>query len=102
MLFGIENAELAIARGEQTHIAGCAYRALACVAQVIFALNQRHFINEKGALPEAARMPLTIPHLAEQANDVWRLIGAGAFAPACEVLRQIEEQLRTLTQAGEA
>lgn len=100
VLFGIENAELAIARGEQTHIAGCAYRSLACVAQVLFALNERYLINEKGALPEAARMPLTIPHLAEQANDVWRLIGAGAFAPACEVLRQIDQQLRALTQAG--
>jgi hypothetical protein len=37
ILFGIENAELAAARNEQTHIAGCVYRSLACVAQIVFA-----------------------------------------------------------------
>lgn len=101
ILFGIENAELAIARGEQTHIAGCAYRSLACIAQVLYALNERYLINEKGALLEAARLPLTIPHLVEQAEEVWRLIGGGAFAPACDVLRQIDRQLKALTQSSD-
>ncbi|MBR0858323.1 nucleotidyltransferase domain-containing protein [Bradyrhizobium liaoningense] len=100
ILFGIENAELAVARDERTHIAGCAYRSLACVAQVLFALNERYLINEKGALQEAACLPLTIPRLAEQANEVWQLIGAGAVTPACVVLRDIERQLKALTQTN--
>ncbi|MDA9509205.1 DNA polymerase subunit beta [Bradyrhizobium sp. CCBAU 11386] len=95
--FGIENAELAVARGEQTHVAGCLYRSLACIAQVLFALNERYLVNEKGALQEAAGLPLTIPHLVQQANEVWRLIGAGALAPACEALRGIDRQLKVLT-----
>jgi len=95
--FGVENAELAAARGEQTHVAGCLYRSIACIAQVLFALNQRYLINEKGALQEAARLPLTIPHLAQQTNEVWRLIGTGALAPACEILRRIDRQLKLLT-----
>ncbi len=41
VMFSIENAEIAVERGEQTHIAGCAYRALCCIAQVLFALNRR-------------------------------------------------------------
>ncbi|SDI90534.1 hypothetical protein SAMN05216338_103328 [Bradyrhizobium sp. Rc2d] len=53
--------------------------------------------NEKGALQEAAGLPLTIPQLEEQANEVWRLIGDGAFAPACEALRRIDRQLKLLT-----
>ncbi|RXH03336.1 nucleotidyltransferase domain-containing protein [Bradyrhizobium zhanjiangense] len=97
VLFSIENAELAAARDERTHIAGCLYRSLACVAQVLFALNERYLINEKGALQEAAGLPLTIPQLEEQANTVWRLIGDGAFAPACEALRRIDRQLKVLT-----
>ncbi|WBL80646.1 hypothetical protein I3J27_09545 [Bradyrhizobium xenonodulans] len=47
--------------------------------------------------PGAPWLPLTIPHLTEQTNDIWRLIGDGAFAPACDVLRQIDRQLKTLT-----
>jgi hypothetical protein len=31
---------------------------------------------------EAARLPLTIPHLDEQATEIWRLIGNGALATA--------------------
>lgn len=98
ILFGIENAELAIARGDRTHVAGCLYRSLACTAQVLFALNERYLINEKGALQEAARLPLTIPHLTERTDDVWRLIGDGALASACEDLRKIDQQLKVLSQ----
>ena len=68
ILFAIENGELAAGRAEQTHVAGCAYRALACAAQVLFALNERYLINEKGALQEAAHLPLTIPDIAKRAG----------------------------------
>ncbi|WP_063196431.1 nucleotidyltransferase domain-containing protein [Bradyrhizobium sp. AT1] len=98
ILFGIENAELAIARGDRTHVAGCLYRSLACIAQLLFALNERYLINEKAALQEAAVLPLTIPDLVEQANEVWRLIGDGALAPACDVVRKIHRQLKAPTQ----
>ncbi|MGD0721708.1 MAG: hypothetical protein ABR970_11770 [Roseiarcus sp.] len=66
ILFGIEDGEIAIARGDQTHIAGCAYRAPACVAQTLFAVNERCLINEKGAPDEAARFPSTIPDLPDR------------------------------------
>lgn len=97
VLFSTENAELAAARNERTHVAGCLYRSLACIAQVLFALNERYLINEKGALQEAARLPLTIPHLVEQSDEIWRLIGAGGFVQACSILRQIDQQLKALT-----
>jgi hypothetical protein len=61
VLFSIENGEIAIARGEQTHIAGCVYRALSCIGQVLFALNRRYLINEKGALAEAPGFLLPYP-----------------------------------------
>jgi hypothetical protein len=97
ILFAIENAELAAARAEQTHVAGCAHRALACAAQVLFALNERYLINEKGALQEAATLPLAIPDIAERANDIWRLIGDGEFDPAIAALRDIAGQVNQLT-----
>ena len=100
ILFSIENAELATARNERTHVAGCVYRALACIAQVLFALNRRYLINEKGALLETARLPLTISHLVEQSDEIWRLIGDGGLAQACAVLRQVDLQLKALTRSG--
>lgn len=95
--FATENAELAVSRGEQTHIAGCAYRALACTAQVLFARNARYLINEKGALPEAATFPKTLPDLPRRVASIWQSIGRGDFAAALSCLRDIEEELKTLT-----
>ena len=100
VLFAIENGELAAARGEQTHVAGCAYRALACTAQVLFALNRRYLINEKGALEEAATLPLTIPNLMGLVTQAWRFVGPGDFRRAFAALRTIERELKALTTAA--
>jgi hypothetical protein len=97
ILFAIENAELAAARAEQTHVAGCVYRALACVGQVLFALNERYLINEKGALQEAATLPLTIPDIVERTNDIWRLIGNSELRAALAGLRALERDVKRLT-----
>lgn len=96
ILFAIENAELAVTRGEQTHIAGCAYRTLACLAQVLFALNGRYLINEKGALPEAATFPRTIADLDERVAGIWQSIGGREFDAALASLRGIEQELKQL------
>lgn len=94
--FAIRNAETAAARGDQTHVAGCAYRALCCVAQVLFALNRRYLINEKGALAEAAGFPLTLPGLSAATAGVWLLIGRSAFAAALDKLRRLDRELQAL------
>lgn len=96
ILFSIENAELALPRGDSTHIAGCAYRALACIAQVLFALNGQYLINEKGALAQAANFPVTVRGLAGHATEVWRQIGAAEHAAALQTLRLLENELEQL------
>jgi hypothetical protein len=98
VLFAIENAGLAVVSGEQTHVAGCTYRALTCVAQVLFALNARYLINEKGALREAEGFPLTLTNLTGRVADIWRHIGDKAFEPALALLREIEQELTALAE----
>jgi predicted nucleotidyltransferase len=96
VLFSIENGEIAVARREQTHIAGCAYRALCCAGQVLFALNRRYLINEKGALAEAAGFAHTIQGLTARVGRVWEAIGRNAFADALSDLRALDGELRAL------
>ncbi|WP_431016742.1 nucleotidyltransferase domain-containing protein [Bradyrhizobium pachyrhizi] len=88
--FSIENTELALPRGDSTHIAGCAYRALACIAQVLFALNGAYLINEKGALAQAANFPVTVRELSGRVAQIWQEIGAAEHAAALQMLRAIE------------
>ncbi|MES5481678.1 nucleotidyltransferase domain-containing protein [Bradyrhizobium sp. INPA03-11B] len=97
ILFAIENAELAMPRDDGTQIAGCAYRALACTAQVLFALNGQYLINEKGALAQAANFPVTVRDLAARVAEVWRRIGAAEYADALRTLRVLESELREIS-----
>lgn len=96
--FAVDNGRLAAVRGEQTHVAGCAYRALCCAAQVLFALNHRYLINEKGAVQEAAGFPVTITGLAETQAAIWHDIGNADLWPALHRLRDLAEALRALVE----
>lgn len=46
-----------IARGDLAHVAGCAFRAVMCLTQCLFALNGRYWLNEKGAVARIATFP---------------------------------------------
>lgn len=92
--FSIENARLGAARGDATHVAGCAYRALCCAAQVLFALNARYLINEKAALEAAQGFPITLVDLSSRVDAVWRAIGRRDFEPALETLQSLDSDLR--------
>jgi hypothetical protein len=99
VLFSIENGEIAAARAEQTHIAGCIYRALCCIGQVLFAVNRRYLINEKGALKEAAGFPRTVPNLMERTDRIWTALGRREFAAALTDLRALDADVRVLAVA---
>jgi hypothetical protein len=98
--FAIENAQTAAPKGDQVYIAGCAFRSLACAAQVLFAVNRRYLVNEKGALVMAARMPLTVRNLVERIRTVLKAIGLGGFDEALAELGSIERELADLTRAA--
>jgi hypothetical protein len=98
MSFSIEDAQLAIPRSDKTHIAGCVYRSLGRVGQVLFAINHRYLINEKRALAEAAGFPSTIDGLTARIDAVWKFVGQVEFAPALEILRALDSDLRALVR----
>jgi hypothetical protein len=100
ILFSIENAQTALPKGDETYIAGCTFRSLACAAQVLFAVNRRYLINEKGALAAAATLPLTVDNLAERARSMWQAIGSRAFDAALTELGSIERELAGLVEAA--
>jgi predicted nucleotidyltransferase len=95
ILFSIENAQTAVAKGDESYIAGCAFRSLAGVAQVLFAV-----INEKGAIAAAARLPLTVSNLTDRAKSVWQAIGRRAFDAALTELVFIERELNGLVEGA--
>ena len=48
--FMLELARKPAKRGDVFHVSGCLFRTAAALIQVLFALNERYFMNEKGSL----------------------------------------------------
>ncbi|AZN39090.1 nucleotidyltransferase domain-containing protein [Paenibacillus albus] len=48
--FSCSIARKGIARLDVSYIAGCCYRAVSCLNQTLFALNETYWMNEKGAV----------------------------------------------------
>jgi hypothetical protein len=91
---------MALPKGDETYIAGCAFRSLACAAQALFAINRRYLINEKGALAAAAWLPVTVDNLGERVKGVWHAIGLRAFQEALAELGSMEREIASLIEAA--
>jgi hypothetical protein len=59
--FSLLVAAKATTRGDASYVAGCCFRAVACLMQTLFALNSQYLMNEKGAVALAAGFPSPCP-----------------------------------------
>ena len=48
--FSLDIARKPAQRGDAAYVAGCLFRCVACLVQVLFALNEQYFLNEKGSV----------------------------------------------------
>lgn len=55
--FALDTSRTSAHRGDVLHVAGNLFRAAAALVQVVFALNERYVMNEKGALRTAEALP---------------------------------------------
>jgi hypothetical protein len=48
--FALDTSKKSAARGESFYVAGGLFRCAACLVQVLFAMNEQYFMNEKGSV----------------------------------------------------
>lgn len=97
--FSVAAGFKAVDRADQSYIAGCIFRSLACAAQVLHALNGEYLMNEKGAIQRAATLPVTVPDLAYRTSQIWSEFGVGHFAAALGMTRRIGRDVKGLVSA---
>jgi hypothetical protein len=68
--FALDTCRKPAARGDAFYVIGCLIRCAACMVQVLFALNERYLINEKGSVEAAASLPLCPTHFEQTINSV--------------------------------
>ncbi|MEX1103084.1 MAG: nucleotidyltransferase domain-containing protein [Dehalococcoidia bacterium] len=76
--FMLEAGRRSAARGDVMHAAGCLFRVVAALVQVVYALNERYFVSEKGSVAEIEGMPM---RPARWSSTVSGLLGAPGTTP---------------------
>ena len=96
--FSLNVAHKAIPRGDVSYVAGCCFRAVACLAQTLFALNGQYLMNEKGAIALAATLPHTIDNLQPRVESAFATLSAdpAALEHSIAILRHIAQECDAL------
>ncbi len=93
--FSLVVAQKAVARGDVAYAAGCCFRSVACMNQVLFALNEVYLLNEKGAVALANGFTLCPLDYQQRVESVFALLAAEAesIRGAIAILDEIEREL---------
>lgn len=92
--FALDTSCKSATRGDTFYVTGALFRCAASLTQVLFALNEQYFLNEKGAINAIESFPLHPPEFKKTITDVLAQPGANAAQ-----LRTSIQQFRELVQA---
>jgi predicted nucleotidyltransferase len=96
--FEISIAAKSAARGDVMYVAGCLFRAAGFMTLVLYALNRKFFLNEKGAFAESRRFTIKPPSFHD---TVARILGNIGHTPtelsaSVEGFQSIAQEMRAL------
>lgn len=96
--FALGTGRKSIERKDVVYAAGCCFRAVACMLQVLFALNQEYWLNEKGALLIADKFSLRPDHLKERVEEAFTLLAADgqSIEQAIKILEEVNQAMNAL------
>jgi hypothetical protein len=87
--FALANARKSLDRGDVSHLAGSAFRAVASLCQVLFALNGRWLLNEKGAVAAVDGFALKPTDFSRRVAHIYADLGAGSHAAGLDRLEAL-------------
>ena len=93
--FSLFVAKKAIARNDVAYAAGCCFRSVACINQVLFALNENYLLNEKAAVSVANTFAICPQNYQQTVEQAFTLLAADAksITEAITILEMIENDL---------
>ncbi len=95
--FALANARKSLDRGDVSYLAGCAFRAIACLCQTLFALNRVYLLNEKGAVAAADGFALSPTGFAKRVASLFADLGSGNHAAGLDRLQELIVETRGLS-----
>lgn len=93
--FSVGIAKKSIERADVNYAAGCCFRAVMCMLQVLFALNKEYWMNEKGAINITDRFAIKPADFRKRVAEVYTLLEASpeALEKAIYLLKGLSEDV---------
>ncbi|HEV2955200.1 MAG TPA: nucleotidyltransferase domain-containing protein [Xanthobacteraceae bacterium] len=95
--FALENARHGRGLEDATYVMGCSFRCIACLCQVLFAVNGVYLLNEKGAVAATASLARRPDAFAARAAASLQAVLAGRPADGLQELDRLVSETRALT-----
>ena len=98
--FEISIAAKPAARGDVMYVAGCLFRAAGFMILVLYALNRKFFLNEKGSSAESRGFPIKPPHFHHTAAKFLGNVGRtpAELSASVEAFQNLAADLRKLAE----
>lgn len=94
--FALANARKSLDRGDVSYLAGCVFRAVACLCQTLFALNGVYLLNEKGAVAAVGGFARRPSDFGACVAALYADLGTGAHAAALARLETLVSETAAL------
>lgn len=98
--FSLEIGRKGVYKKDLSYIAGCCFRAVSCLNQVLFALNGTYWMNEKGAVTIADSFRLAPSGYASRINNLVALVteDQGGLEKALSILKELIHETEQLAK----
>jgi hypothetical protein len=99
--FSLGIGRKAAARGDVTYAAGCCFRAANCLLQVLFAINETYWMNEKGAVALAETFPLRPERLKTRIETAFATLSAASQSidSAIDLLAELATETNQISES---
>jgi predicted nucleotidyltransferase len=89
--FSLGIAQKSISRGDVTYAVGCCFRAVICLMQVLFAVNEQYWMNEKGSVSLATGFQKSPARLKERVEQAFAQMNSSgtSITEAIDILREL-------------
>jgi hypothetical protein len=102
--FAIAVARHGRAPDDPVYVTGCAFRSIACLCQVLCAINGAYLLNEKGGVAAAESLPRRPDAFRSRVLEALGAIGRGQTAQGLDAIERLlkETQANDMTQDSPA
>ncbi len=100
--FALDVATKPAERGDEFHLLGSLFRSVACLVQVLFAVNREYFVNEKGAVAAIERFGQRPERFASSVHRILEPSADAAPRQRLAVARALIEEVRPLVYPSSA